>query len=241
MKRIPAGKQLSSLGSDTVWPKEVNLLANQGTYFPRSIGFEDIDKAVYDWFNTRDLKIENDKTPVFFLTHEKWAEFKKQWAYQVDEEYVPMPFVTIRRSGFVRGREGQGRVPQPRRFTTYKVPVYAETGTTYRHYRVPQPIRVDMSYEIRVLTHYISDINKINEELLKHFGSIQSFIDIDGHKMSIAIENIGDESQTEDAEAERILQTVYTVTCQGYIIDEDEFEIVDGANKIVLNIDESTI
>lgn len=241
MKRFRAGQQLSKLGSDIVWPKEVNLLENQGSYFPRSIGFEDIDKAVYDWFNTRDLEIENNKTPVFFLTHEKWGEFKKQWAYQVDEEYVPMPFVTIRRIGFNRGRDGQGRVPQPRRFTTYKVPVYAETGTTYRHYRVPQPIRVDMSYEVRVLTHYISDINKINEELLKHFGSIQSFLNIDGHVMPIAIESIGDDSQVDDPAAERILQTVYTLTCQGYIIDEDEFEVIEGANKILLHIDESTI
>lgn len=241
MKRIPAGKQLSTLGSNTVWPKQVNLLANQGTYFPRSIGFEDIDKAVYDWFNTRDISIEEHKTPVFFLTHEKWGEFKKQWQYQDKNGTVQMPYVTIRRTGIGRGRDGQGRIPQPRRFTTYKVPVYAETGTTYRHYRVPQPIRVDMSYEVRVLTHYISDINKINEELITHFASIQSFIDIDGHKMPMTIESIGDESQDQETSSERVLHTTYTIRCDAYIINEDEFEVIDGANKLLLSIDESII
>jgi len=240
MKRIPAGKQLSSLGSDIEWPLEVNPLANQGTYFPRSIGFEDIDKAVYDWFNTRDIEIDGTKTPVFYLTHEKWGEFKKQWQYQDEDGLVNMPFITIRRTALARGRDGQGRVPQPRRFTTYKVPVYAETGTTYRHYRVPQPVRVDMSYEIRVLTHYISDINKINEEIITHFASIQSYINLDGHTMPMTIENIGDES-SDTASEERILQTLYSVTCQGYIIDEDEFEVVDGARAIILDIDESII
>lgn len=241
MKRIPAGRQKSSLGSNTVWPKEVNLLSNQLTYFPRTIGFEDIDKAVYDWFKTRDIEIEGTTTPVFFLTHEKWGELKKQWQYRDGDGQVSMPYVTIRRTAIARGRDGQGRVPQPRRFTTYRVPVYAETGVTYRHYRVPQPIKVDMSYEVRVLTHYISDINKINEELIKHFASIQSFISIDGHRMPMVIENIGDESQDLEANGERILHTVYGIRCSAYIIDEKEFEVVEGANKILLQIDESII
>jgi len=235
MKRIPPGKQLSSLGDDLVWPKEVNLLEQQATYFPRTIGFEDIDKAVYDWFNTRDIEIENQMTPVFFLTHEKWGEFQKQWQFQDDDGVVAMPYITIRRTSIAKGTPERGRIPQPRRFTTFKVPVYAETGTTYRHYRVPQPIRVDMSYEIRVLTHYISDINKINEELIKHFASIQAYLDIDGHKMPMTIESIGDESQVDEASGERILHTVFDVTAAAYIIDDDEFEVVDGARMVLLD------
>lgn len=240
MKRFPAGKQLSSLGSDIKWPKEVNLLAQQSTYFPRTIGFEDIDKAVYDWFNTRDVKIENQMTPVFFLTHEKWGEFRKQWKYIDEDGQVNMPYITIRRESIAKGDPLRGRIPQPRRFTTVKVPVYAETGTTYRHYRVPQPIKVDMSYEIRVLTHYISDINKINEVLIRHFASIQAYLDLDGHKMPMTIENIGDESQDLDPAAERFLQTVFSVKVAAYIIDENEFEVIDGANKVIVSIDEFT-
>jgi hypothetical protein len=240
MKRISPGKQLSSLGSDIEWPKEVNLLEQQRSYFPRSIGFEDIDKAVYDWFNTRDIEIENQKTPVFFLTHEKWGEFQKQWKYQDEDGQINMPYITIRRTGLAKGEPLRGRIPQPRRFTTVKVPVYAETGTTYRHYRVPQPIKVDMSYEIRVLTHYISDINKINEELIRHFASIQAYLDIDGHKMPMIIENIGDESQQDETGAERFLQTLFAVKCAAYIIDEEEFEVVDGASRMVLFINEFT-
>lgn len=240
MKRIPPGKQISKLGSDIVWPKEVNLLENQATYFPRSIGFEDIDKAVYDWFNTRDIEIEGTKTPVIFLTHEKWGEFKKQWKYQDEDGQMNMPYITIRRTALARGRGGQGRIPQPRRYTTYRVPVYTETGPTYRHYRVPQPIRVDMSYEVRVLTHYISDINKINEEIIRHFASIQSFLNLDGHTMPVTIESIGDES-SDTASEERILQTLFSIRADAYIIDEDEFEVIDGANNIIINIDEQTI
>lgn len=240
MKRIPPGKQLSNLGPvDVDWPLEANLLKDQATYFPRSIGFEDIDKAVYDWFSTRDIEIEGNTTPVFFLTHEKWGEFKKQWQYQDGDQQVEMPFVTIRRTGIAQGEPLRGRIPQPRRFTTYKLPVYTETGITYRHYRVPQPVRVDMSYEIRVLTHYITDINKINEELLMHFASIQSYLDLDGHKMPMTIDSIGDDSQDQEVGGERILQTLFTVKAAAYIIDEDEFAVIDGANQIVVDISES--
>ena len=240
MKRIPAGKHISSLKNITVWPKEVNPLAQQASYFPRTIGFEDIDTAVYDWFNTRDIDIDNEKTPVFYLTHEKWGEFQKQWKYQDTDGEVQMPYITIRRTSLAQGEPTRGRIPK-RRFSTYKLPVYAETGTTYRHYRVPQPIRVKMSYEIRVLTHYISDINKINEELIRHFASIQSYLDLDGHKMPMTIGSIGDESTgTKEPAEPRALQTLYSVDVSAYIIDEKEFEVVEGASNIIVLISEST-
>ena len=236
MKRIPAGKHISSLKVPTLWPQQFNLLAQQTSYFPRSIGFEDIDTAVYDWFNTRDIEIDNNKTPVFYLTHEKWGEFKKQWKFQDAEGEVQMPYITIRRSNLAQGEPTRGRIPE-RRFSTYKVPIYAETGTTYRHYRVPQPIRVDMSYEIRVLTHYITDINKINEELIRHFASIQSYLDLDGHKMAMVIESINDET-ADETNTERILHSLFNVKVSAYIIDETEFEVVDGASNIIVEIRE---
>lgn len=240
MKKIPPGKQLSSLGSNTNWPVEVNLLERQPTYFPRTIGFEDIDKAVYDWFNTRDVVIDEKKIPVFFLTHEKWGEFRKQWKYQDADGQVDMPYITIRRTALSRASSNRGRIPQPRRFTTYRLPVYTKAGITYRHYRVPQPVRVDMSYEIRVLTHYISDINKINEEFIRHFASIQSYLNLDGHVMPMTIESINDESQV-DVNNERILHTVFNIKTEAYIIDEKEFEVIDGAQQLVINIDETII
>lgn len=232
----------SSTASSTVWPKEVNLLANQPTFFPRSIGFEDIDAAVHDWFNTRDFTIDNQKTPVVFLTNELWGEFQKQWNLRTFSDHnISMPYVTIRRVALSPAQPTRGRIPHPRRFTTYRVPVYTEAGITHRHYRVPQPVRVDMTYEVRVLTRYTTDINKINEALIRHFASIQSYLDLDGHAMPMTIESIGDESTVTEADVERSLHTVYGIKVAAYIIDEKEFEVVDGSTRVIVDIKETTL
>lgn len=239
-KIIPPGKTLSSLNK-TDWEPS-GVLKNQHTFFPRSINITDIDKAVYNWFNEQDIIIPNsDNLPVFFLTPEKWGEFKQQWKYKSDDKTtVNYPYITIRR--MQSPRLGQtplkSRIPG-KMFTTYKIPIYANGGTTYKHFRVPQPIKIDLEYEIRCLTHYISDINIINETLLKHFASLQGYLNIDGHYMPMIIDNVSDETETDNVEDERIIHTLYSIMVKGYIIDEKEFQVKNGITKILVNIEET--
>lgn len=236
-KRIPPGKMLSSI-DEKDW-LEVNQLKDQTTIYPRSINFMDIDKAVYDWFVGRDIIIRDEKVPVFFLSPEKWAEFKKQWEYMDSGRTVSFPYITIRRSNAPTLSQNpvKGRIPG-KTFTTYRMPIYTPAGPTYRHYKVPQPIKVDMAFEIRVLTVHMSDINLINETLLRHFASLQAYLDIDKHYMPMTIESISDESDVDNAEDERVIHTLYSIQVQGYIIDENEFEVKDGISNVIVNIDE---
>lgn len=240
MKRIK--RPLSRL-EPTPFDREVNVLENQSTYVPRSIGFEDIDEAVLEWFKTRDLIIQQKKTPVFFLGPEKWAEFEKTWEYEDGESRVDRPYVTVRRTpGGVQPAQNpqRGRIPG-KKFTTFRVPIYANAGITYRHYKVPQPVRVDLEYEVRVLTSYMEDSNAINEELIKHFASIDAYINIDGHWMPMIINSVSDESTSvDDPSEERILHTIFSMNVQGYIIDENEFEYKDAVAKVSVTFEETT-
>lgn len=238
-KRIPPGKILSSIE-----PKEwldKSPFTGTSLIYPRTINFEDVDRAVFDWFNSRDIIIDGNALPAFFLSNEKWAEFKKQWEYMDDNHRVSLPYITIRRVGFSLGQQPvKGRIPNGKKFTIYKLPVNTPNGPTYMHYRVPQPIKVDWDYEIRILTHYISDINVINETLMRHFASLQAYLDIDKHYMPMLIESISDESDTDNIEDERILHNVYNIQVRGYIIDDSEFEEKLGVSDIIINIDEDT-
>ena len=237
-KRFPGGKQLSSL-KEKPWFKEVNQIKDQGTYFPRSISFEDIDIEVFNWFNTRDIIIKGEKVPAIFLTPEKWAEVKKSWKSMGTEHNIKFPYITVRRSQSPRPGENpiKGRIPG-KTFNTYKVPIYSPAGATYKIYKVPQPIKVDMEYEIRALTHYISDINLINETLLKHFASLQAYLSIDNHFMPMAIDSVSDESDLDAIEDERVMHTLYSITVRGYIIDEEEFEEKTGVAGLTVQIKE---
>lgn len=237
MKRIPPGKQMSTL-NETDWI-EHNQLIDQKTYFPRSISFEDIDIAVYDWFTNANLDINGTEVPVHFLTPEKWAEFKKNWIHTTDDRNTSYPYITIRRAQNPRLIQSpvMGRIPG-QTFTTYKVPHYTNSGPTYKYYKVPQPIKVELDYEVRALTHYISDINIINERLLRHFASLQAYLDIDKHYMPMSIESINDESDFDNLEDERVIHTLYSITVYGYIIDEEEFEEKLGVASLLVNIEE---
>lgn len=223
----------------TVW-NEYNQLKNQTTFFPRSISFEDIDRAVFDWFNGRDIYINNERVPAIFLTPEKWAEVKRSWNRMNDDHNIKFPYITVKRSQAPKLSENpfKSRIPG-KLFTTHKVPVYTDAGPTYKFYKVPQPIKVDMEYEIRALTLYNEDINQINETLLKHFASLQAYLNIDNHFMPMSIESISDES-ADSVEDERVLHTLYSIQVKGYIIDEKEFEEKLGVANLTIRIEEET-
>ena len=239
-KSFPGGKMLSEIEPKDWLDK--SPFTGSTLIYPRSINFEDIDRAVFDWFNSTDIVIEGDALPAFFLSNEKWAEFKKQWEYMDADRKVSMPYITVRRIGFSLGQQPvKGRIPNGKKFTIYKLPVDTPNGPTMMHYRVPQPIKIDWDYEIRILTHYISDINVINETLLRHFASLQAYLDIDKHYMPMLIESISDETDSDSAlDDERIMHNVYNIQVRGYIIDENEFEEKLGVSDIIISIDEDT-
>ena len=154
---------------------------------------------------------------------------------------IKYPYITIRRSSSPSLAQNpiKGRIPG-RKFTSYKIPFYTNNGPTYKYYRVPQPIKIDLEYEIRVLTHYISDINIINETLLKHFASLNAYLDIDKHYMPMNIESVSDETDSDNLEDERVIHTLYSIQVRGYIIDEKEFEEIIGVSSVLVNIEEDT-
>lgn len=241
MKRFPPGYQASTLKEKDWFEKDPNQLVNQQTFFPRAITLEDIDKAVIEWFKAREIKIDNKTVPVLYLTPEKWAEFKHSWTYMDGNSNIKFPYITVRRTQAPRLAQNpvNGRIPF-RKFTTYKVPYYDNNGFTYKLYRVPQPIKVDLEYEIRALTHYMTDINKINETFLRHFASLNSYLDIQQHYMPMKIDNVSDESDFDNLEEERVIHTLYSIIVQGYLIDEEEFEEKIGLKRTVISVTEDT-
>ena len=237
-KIIPPGIRLSSLPK-TEWEKEYNQYSDQKTFYPRSISFEDIDKSVFEWFNTRDIIINSKAVPAVFLTPEKWAEVKKSWSNMTSDHNITFPYITVRRSQAPKLSESpaRGRIPN-KNFTIYKVPVYTNAGPSYRIFKVPQPVKVDMEYEVRALTHYVSDINLINETLLRHFASLQAYLSIDNHYMPMKIESVSDESNLDSIEDERVMHTLYSIKVNGYIIDEKEFEEKTAISNMVVRVSE---
>jgi hypothetical protein len=231
------------LTSPTVGPERrqemLNEIANQGTFLPRGVLYEDMDKAFVE-FVDKDLEIvvDGEKIPVIFLTIQRWAEFSKTWQHSDKYKDIKLPFITIVRKPDVQvgtNQAGNWNIPQGRRTYTYvKVPTFDNGRKGVDLYKIPQPTSVDVSYEVRMFCNKMRDLNKINLTIQQTFQSRQHYIKPNGHPMPIHLETIGDESPIDDFENRRFYVQLFEMKLLGYLLDEDTFEVVPTINRAMI-------
>lgn len=212
-------------------------------YLPRTILLEDLDQTLFDFVKENDMRLvlDGDAVPVFYLDNDRWGEFSKTWKFMDDDKNVPTPYITVRRIDKQKGtRLGRkNRIPQPKSFKYVNVPIIDEGEQIFLQYRMPQPVNVDMTYEISLFTKYRVDVNTYDELILRTFESHQGYIWINGSPMPIISEGFAEENPIENIEGDRFFVSKYAIKILGFIQDEKEFEIVKTMRKprIGLNID----
>jgi hypothetical protein len=211
---------------------------SQGTYLPRGVMYEDMDKSFIDFVeNDLDLVIGGEKIPVIFLTIQRWSEFSKTWQHSDKYKNVKMPFITIVRKPNPQVGNNQAgfyNIPGRRTYTYMKVPTYDGGRVGVDIYKIPQPTSVDITYEIRLFSNRMRDLNKFNATIQQAFNSIQYYIRVNGHPMPLLLGNIGDESKIDDFEKRRFYVQPFEVTLEGYILDESKFEVIPAINRALV-------
>jgi hypothetical protein len=210
-------------------------IANQGTFLPRGVGYEDIDET-FIRFVDKDLEIviDGEKVPVLFLTLQRWSEFSKTWQHSDKYKNVKMPFITIvRQPNPQQGQNQAGlfNIPGRNTYTYMKVPTFEGGRRGIDVYKIPQPTSVDFTYEVRLFCNKMRDLNKLNTKVQHTFNSIQHYVRVNGHPMPIVLENIGDESNIEDFDKRRFYVQPFEMKLLGYILDEDQFEVIPAVNR----------
>lgn len=222
-------------------------IANKGTFLPRGVFEEDMDESFVEFVN-KDLSISVDgnKVPVIFLTIQRWTEFSKTWQFSDKYKNIELPFITVVRKPDIQQGQNQAglwNIPGNRTYTYMKVPTWDGIRKGVDVYKVPQPTSVDITYEVRIFTNKMKDLNKLNRIVQRAFQSRQFYINVKGHPMPIHLESIGDESNVEDFENRRFYVQLFEMKLLGYILDEDDFEVIPTINRtmVVLELDESKI
>jgi hypothetical protein len=210
-------------------------IANQGTFLPRGVGYEDIDGVFID-FVDKDLEIviDGDKVPVIFLTLQRWSEFSKTWQHADKYKNIKMPFITIVRQPNPQvgtNQAGLFNIPGRNTYTYMKVPTFEGGRRGIDVYKIPQPTSVDFTYEVRLFCNKMRDLNKLNTKVQHAFNSIQYYVRVNGHPMPITLENIGDESNIEDFDKRRFYVQPFEMKLAGYILDESQFEVIPAVNR----------
>lgn len=211
---------------------------SQGTFLPRGVMYEDMDKSFVD-FIEEDMKIviDGEEVPVIFLTIQRWSEFSKTWQHSDKYKNIQMPFITIvRRPNPQVGNNQAGlfNIPGRRTYTYMKVPTFEGGRKGVDVYKIPQPTSVDITYDVRIFCNKMRDLNKFNIKIQQEFNAIQRYIRVNGHPMPLLLESIGDESNIDDFENRRFYVQPYEIRLEGYILDEDQFEVIPAVNRALV-------
>lgn len=224
-------------------------IADQGTFLPRGVDAEDMDSSVVDFFNADDglsVSIDGEKVPVVFLTIQRWNEFSKTWSFSDTYKNINMPFITIVRKPDIQQGQNQAglwNIPGRRTYTYMKIPTWDGARRGVDLYKIPQPVSVDLTYEVRLFTTKMKDLNKFNTLIQLAFQSRQCYINVKGHPMPLHLESIGDESNIDDFENKRFYVQTFEVKLLGYILDESQYEVIPTINRTVMamEVDERKI
>jgi hypothetical protein len=163
------GKQLTERRQELL-----DRITKSDSYLPDSILHDDLDKGMLDYIKDN-FKITSDgkQIPIInkILTIQRWGEFTQNWSFSDDDGNAQLPFIaTIRKPDVQFGTNPsvQRTVPDRHQFYYASVPTWNGTTMGADVYKIPQPIAVDISYEVTIVCGKFRDLNKFNKKVLQH-------------------------------------------------------------------------
>ncbi len=216
----------------------LDKIIKSDTNLPDSILHEDLDRGMLDYVK-KNLVIVSDgkQIPVInkILTIQRWAEFSNNWTFSNEDDNVELPFIaTIRKPEVLPGSNPSVQRTIPDRYQVYYASVPTWNGNTLGAdiYTIPQPVPVDISYEVTIVCNKIRDLNKFNKIILQNFSSRQDYTTIKGHYIPIVLDSIEDNTPMETMDGRRFYMQNYKFTLLGFLIDSDEFQVKPAINRL---------
>lgn len=218
-----------------------DIIMSYGNILPQPITYRDIDKALKDYvINNLTIDVDDSKLLVEYFTQQRFSEFTKTWEH-VDKNGVIHPnFVIITRENNPKKGSSHGElynIPGDR-FYNIGFSEKIENGNKILiSYKIKQPYAVDFIYEIKFIANKTDYLNEFNNNFLDNFKSLQSYVNVKGHYMSMVIEDISDESEYDLTERKVFIQT-YSIKLRGYIINKKDIKIEENIYRLNMGVGE---
>ena len=171
------------------------------------------------------------------LTIQRWGEFANNWEFSDDDGNVKVPFIAIIRKPDVQPGTNpvtQRTIPDRRTFHYASVPTWNGTQIGADIYKMPQPVAVDITFEVTIVCHKFRDLNKFNKIVLQKFSSRQAYTSVKGHYIPIILEGIEDNSPIDTVDGRRFYIQNYKFIMLGILIDSEEFEVKPAISRFFL-------
>ena len=222
-------------------PRREELLEKinkDGTYLPKSILHADLDGGMLEFVKS-DLKtiVTGKVIPMIdiLVTTQNWSQFAQTWDIQNLDKNVEPPFITVVRVPEVKYGTNPSTVytiPNRKQFFYAQVPTWDGQRNGLDVYKIPQPVPVDITYQVKIVCNRMRELNKFNQIVIEKFSSRQAYTQIKGHYIPIIMNGISDESVSEIEKRKYYVQS-YEFTMLGFLIDEDEFEVSPAISRVL--------
>jgi len=216
----------------------VDKINRDGTYLPKSILHADLDGGFLNFVKT-ELKtvVDGKVVPMvdILVTTQNWSQFTETWNIQNIDKNVEPPFITVVRVPEVKFGTNPAtlyNIPNRKQYFYAQVPTWDGQRHGADIYKIPQPVPVDITYNVKIVCNRMRELNSFNKNVIEMFASRQAYTEIKGHYIPIVMGNISDESVM-DLEKRKYYVQSYEFTLLGFLIDEDEFEVSPAISRVL--------
>jgi len=213
-----------------------DMIIDKDAYLPKGVLHTDLDAGFKEFVKENMiLTLSGERVPVFMMGIQKWNEFQQTWQHADEYKNVKIPFINIVRQPDTKPGTNPSliyNIPQGKTFTYAQVPTWDGKRKGVDIYKIPQPIPVDISYDVRIYAFKQQDLNKFNKIVLKYFQSRQAYTLVNGHYVPIILEETSDESVISDLGTKRYYVQLYSFTMMGFILDPEDFEVSPMINRV---------
>lgn len=219
----------------------LDLITKSDPYLPDTILHDDLDRGMLDYVE-KNFKVISDgkKIPMIprILTIQRWGELTNTWEYVDEEGNIQIPFISVVRKPDVQPGTNpsvQRTIPDRLRFHYATVKKQDSNGMLGADvYKIPQPIAVDISYDVSIVCNKFRDLNRFNKMVMQNFCSRQDYTIIKGHYVPLILERIEDNTPMDTIDGRRFYIQNYQFLLLGFLIDSDEFEVKPAINRSIL-------
>ena len=134
----------------------LDFIQEDGTYLPKSVLHADLDRGMLDFVkNDLETIVDGKKiNPVdIIITTQNWSQFTETWNFQDLDKNIKPPFVaTVRQPDVKYGSNPslQYTIPNRKQFYYAKVPTWDGQRKGMDIYKIPQPVPVDITYNVKI-------------------------------------------------------------------------------------------
>ena len=218
----------------------LDRISKSDSYLPDSILHDDLDSGMLEYIKDNFKVVSDGETiPIIpkILTIQRWSEISNEWEFSDEDRNIKIPFIAIIRRPDVQPGTNpsiQRTIPDRRQFHYSTVATWDGNHIGADVYKIPQPVPIDISYDVTILCHKFRDLNRFNKIVLQKFSSRQSYTTVKGHYVPIVLDKISDNSPIDLMDGRRFYSQTYDFTMLGFIIDADEFEVKPAINRLLL-------